>query len=205
MTTAIIYENPIIANKKEACILELDYKHQNEDILIKDLGFIAEEYIKTIRGSEWFDVNERKISTSNILSIMNIIPENILQKFNIKKATALTTSNIVTIQIQNKILIEDAVVKGFFVRYKDTQKFNNTLFLNLLNEKSKCEEYVFRTLTYKGKTVGFGLVSCNLVYPLYDESFMEAFLNKIAYIANTIEKEVYVGTYKGVKFKILED
>lgn len=148
------------AFRKEMWLLEAGDQYKNDLGSIKyAIQKIMEDYIKTDNGQKYFEDNHKKIFLCHFVDVINDIPEQILDKYQIHPSSSLKADYVITFSATDVLI--DIPICAVFGKYDEEYPLSKQQIDRLLKSVNLYDDiYLFRPLLLgDGKVVGFGFVS----------------------------------------------
>jgi hypothetical protein len=199
MTIGIILDYEI---KKRIQLISSHIK-MNKSCLINTFESIVSNYIKTEAGKCFYKKNNERITVHDFLEEFANIPNDILEDYLITHDPCNEFTEHVIELPAFLVLIESKQVDAIFGIYNQDFHIAKYDLNKLINSVHWENEHAFRVLCYKGRLVGFGFVSIDLIDETeftFDDFIMH--VSKLADEANVIDGEIY--KYKEVRFKMIK-
>lgn len=148
------------ALRKEMWLLDAGDRYKNDLGSIKQgIQKIMEEYIKTENGKEYFKANHKKIFLCHFVDIINDIPDEILDRYEIHPSSGSKADFVITFSATDVLI--DIPICAVFGKYDEEYPLSKHQIDQLLKSVNLYDDiYLFRPLlSESGNLVGFGFVS----------------------------------------------
>lgn len=148
------------ALRKEMWLLDAGDRYKNDLGSIKQgIQKIMEEYIKTENGKKYFEANNKKIFLCHFVDIINDIPDEILDRYEIHPSSGSKADFVIAFSATDVLI--DIPTCAVFGKYDEEYPLSKYQIDRLLKSVNLYDDiYLFRPLlSENGNLVGIGFVS----------------------------------------------
>lgn len=182
------------ALRKEMWLLEVGNQYKNDLGSIKHaIQKIMEAYIETGNGKKYFEDNNKKIFLCHFVDVINDIPEQILDKYQIHLSSGSKADYVITFSATDVLI--DIPICAVFGKYDEEYPLSKQQIDQLLKSVNLYDDiYLFRPLLLEGgKLVGIGFVSDEVLdddgFSLHE--FLMSAAKTVSETSNISKNEIY--------------